>query len=517
MAGVIEFAGPFGRHLALQGKVDLTTLRLRFTDLTLAAEGPLRASLGAGRLVVDRAHLVGGGTDMQAHGAMPLPGSQATGRGDELTASGTLDLALARALFPQAAEGVGGSLALEGTWRGPTASTPRALALNVRGGEVRLDALPYPLRDVRAAIRVVADRLFIEQMEAQAGRGSLRITGGGALDPGGLPRALDLVATARSLGWRTGGAHVLADADLDLTGQIDALSLVGEVRVLDGAWNRSFPTGGGGSGSGPAGKPSALDRLALRVHVMAPEPLPVRNDLVDTRVRGDLMVLGTLAEPGALGRVEAVGGELTFQDRRLQIQEASVDFTRPDRLAPRLHFMATSTIQGYEVSMRANGEPSALVVTLNSQPPLPQGDLLALVATGQTAGQLATAGGGVATASAILLSQLARGVERGVLSRGIIDELRIQTATKGGPGVGGADGITPPDATDEGVGRLTVGKRINDRLSITYSQDLAMPGGKPPGRTVVFDYMLTDRLQLELEQQLGQQYVFSARYRVPIR
>ena len=67
---------------------------------------------------------------------------------------------------------------------------------------------------------------------------------------------------------------------------------------------------------------------------------------------------------------------------------------------------------------------------------------------------------------------------------------------------------------------LTVGKRINESLTLSYSQDLtAAQGAKNTGAgsILVFDYLLVEGVVVRLEQRLDGGFNATARYRVTFR
>jgi hypothetical protein len=85
----------------------------------------------------------------------------------------------------------------------------------------------------------------------------------------------------------------------------------------------------------------------------------------------------------------------------------------------------------------------------------------------------------------------------------MVDVLRIQ------PGLG--------QNGDMRGGQFTIGKRINEQLTVTYTQGVSLTGGTATGSIVVFDYALGDRFVLKLEQSLAGGFNGSARYRFGFR
>jgi len=237
----------------------------------------------------------------------------------------------------------------------------------------------------------------------------------------------------------------------------------------------------------------------LRVQVVSPGQFMVKNNLADGELRADLLVLGTVTRPVIVGRAEAVSGTVTLNGRTYTLQEASVDFIDPSRLKPYVHVIAGTSVQNYDVTVQANGEPKSLKLDMTSTPFLPQQDVLVLLATGQTPQQLGAGGQGISGAGTFLLNQIGKGVSQ----QGIVNVLRIQPGS-----------VNPTQASGSS---LTVGKRISDKLMVTYSQDLTAANGQTPTRLVTFEYQLTKNVVLNLQQDLNGNFDASARYQFTVR
>jgi translocation and assembly module TamB len=508
LAGKVTLAGALARPAAMTASVDLTRLRVAYRDLMLENQGPIQLRYAANKLAVQALHVKGQGTDVTARGTLGL------GVPSDFGLTGSLNLALLEKVSPKNFADAGGKAAIEASLKGTLGQPDLVGAVSIQNGELQTRNLPQAIRDMRANVRVLRDRVFLDNLRATLGyTGQVSAYGGAVLGQDFMPTSANLQFTGRDLALRTPDGSATVNADLAFSGTPDASRLDGQVRVLEAKYTKDIPlTGGLGSrhaarGGLDLGKLPFVKNLALAVQVTAPDQVVVRNNLADLELKADLAVLGTPLRPAVLGRAEAVsGGKITFQDRTYVIQEGTVDFIDRTQIKPYMHVLATTTVQTYNVDLAANGTPDQLKLDLKSSPSLPQSDVLTLLATGQTPTELAqgTGGGGGAALSSLLVGQVAKGVERGVSSQGAVDVLRIQ----------------PGSATsaNDSAGSLTVGKRINDKLMITYSQALSTSPGKSAGSQVTFDYTLTDNMVLKLQQDLsGQGFSASARYRIPVR
>ncbi|MEB3329411.1 MAG: translocation/assembly module TamB domain-containing protein [Candidatus Sericytochromatia bacterium] len=503
LAGRLEASGPWRRPRELAVKAGLDRFVLRYPELVVANQGPWRLRYDRGRLMLDAFRLVGGGTNLGVRGVVGLDTPT------NLTLEGRLDLALLEKISPRQFAGASGRAQLEGTLRGRLGSDDLSGALRLRDGELETRTLPQPIHDLSADLRVTRSRIFLDQLKAGFGpSGRLAAAGGARLGAGGALAGVTLKVDAQEVALRLPGLEAVTNADLTWAWAPGDGRLDGQVRILEGLYSQDVALTPGASRR--KARPSlALQSpfvrdTALRVQALLADGFRVRNNVLRGELRGDVLVLGTAAEPILVGRGEALDAIISFQDREFRALEATVDFIDPRVLTPYLHLTANGQIEGVEVTVRANGTPDKLRLELSSTPAMSQTDILTLIATGKTGKELGeAASGGLATASNMLLDRVAGGVARGITEQGVVDVLKVKP--------GSVDPASPGGAS------FTVGKRINEQLTVTYTQDITAAPGRPQGRVMIFDYLLTDAVVLKLEQDLGGGFNASARYRIPVR
>jgi hypothetical protein len=503
LAGRVEASGPWRRPRQLAVKAALDRFVLRYPELEVSNQGPWRLRYGQGRLALEAFHLVGGGTNLTIRGVVGLSTPS------NLSLDGRLDLALLEKLAPRQFAGASGRARLEGSLRGLLGSDDLSGALTLREGELETRALPQPIHDLAADVRVTRDRIFLDQLKAGFGpSGRLAAAGGARLDAAGALAGINLKLDAQEVALRVPGLEAVTNADLTWAWAPGDGRLDGQVRILEGLYSEDVALTPGAS-RGKARPSAALQSpfvrdTALRVQALLADGFRVRNNVLRGELGGDVLVLGTAADPILVGRGEALDAVISFQDREFRALEATVDFIDPRVLTPYLHLTANGKIEGVEVTVRANGTPDKLRLELSSTPAMSQTDILTLIATGKTGKELGeAASGGLATASNMLLDRVAGGVARGITEQGVVDVLKVKP--------GSVDPASPGGAS------FTVGKRINEQLTITYTQDITAAPGRPQGRVMIFDYLLTDAVVLKLEQDLGGGFNASARYRLPVR
>ena len=209
--------------------------------------------------------------------------------------------------------------------------------------------------------------------------------------------------------------------------------------------------------------------------------LVVRNNLADLVGSVSLQVNGPVKDPLVSGRITASSGTLNFRNDRYDITRALVDLPPQRQADPIINIQGESQIRGYRVTVGLTGPLSQPQAVISSEPALPQADVVSLITTGQLAsGDTSTSilsQSGLGTATSLLTDALINAPAQRATSR-IFGLSRFEINP-----VIGSSGSTP-------TARLTVGKRINKDLSVTYSTNVT----SDPNQILAVEYRVSDRL-----------------------
>jgi len=127
-----------------------------------------------------------------------------------------------------------------------------------------------------------------------------------------------------------------------------------------------------------------LNRTRLDVHVVTTPELQMQTAVVRLSGEADLHLRGTAAKPVLMGRADILEGQVYFNGTKYELERGEVAFTSPVTTTPVLDLQATTTVRDYDITMRLNGQPDKLRVTYRSEPPLPEADIITLLAIGRT-------------------------------------------------------------------------------------------------------------------------------------
>lgn len=265
--------------------------------------------------------------------------------------------------------------------------------LSMRGGELRLASLAFPLRNLAADLRLEGTTVRIESLVGEIGGAPVHVTG--TLEPFGPYRRVDLAVEGQSL-LLARDAHVLvrADAALVLKGSPSQLQIRGELALAEGRYRgeispleellrvgkRSAPRSSRSFALFPDGPLSGAE---FDLHLGGTHTFEYRTNLLEATLRPDLRLRGTGAFPVFEGPVYLEEASLILPSGKLRLESGLLTFRPEAGLQAELVFTAGVRVQRHDVRLSATGTLDELEVVLSSSPPLPSDDLWILLLTGQ--------------------------------------------------------------------------------------------------------------------------------------
>ena len=141
------------------------------------------------------------------------------------------------------------------------------------------------------------------------------------------------------------------------------------------------------------------------VAVKTADPFLIQGNLANGRTVLDLKLAGTGLKPWLDGsvRIEQLMTSLPFS--RLEITSGNIYFTAAKPFVPQLDIRGESTIRDYRVNVYISGDASNPQALFTSDPPLPQSEIVALIATGATTQELTGDPNALAGRAGLLVAQ----------------------------------------------------------------------------------------------------------------
>ena len=378
LAGNVKISGPLKTPKALDVDAALDTFQLKYDPYTLANQGPLTASIKHGVLRIDSFHVTGQDTDLTAHGTADIFGT----RDLNMQVKGAVNLAVLQ-LFNKdfvSSGHIDMALDADGSLDKPGLHGQVVIA---NGNLADID-FPNGLSKLNGTLEFNEDRLEIRKLSA--------ITGGGTVSLGGFltyQRGLyaDITATAKDVRVRyPAGLSSTADANLHLTGSNQQATLSGNILLTRFGLLGSLGVGssGGATIAAPPDPDSLESHILLDVHLTSAPELNFENSYATLAGQVDLRIRGSVAAPSVLGKVVITQGSAELAGTKYQLQRGQIYFSNPVRIDPIIDLDATAAVRDYDISLGVHGTLEKLNTTYRSEPPLPQADIIALLALGRT-------------------------------------------------------------------------------------------------------------------------------------
>jgi translocation and assembly module TamB len=465
LEGAITLAGPLKHPDQLRGEARLKTLAITLAGVHLTGEGGAHATLAAGRIHLDPVHVTGEDTDLHALGTLSLTGT----RQMDLAASGSINLKLAETLDPDLTASGTTTFEVEahGTMRNPGLRG----RIDVQNGAMSLEDLPNGLSQLKGTLIFNQNRLEIRELTAMTGGGLLSV-GGSLTYQHGL--YADLSVTGKGVRIRyPQGVSSLADANLRLQGLTQNLLLSGNVLITRFATSPDLDLAALAEQASTKVDTVALpdapsNHVRLDIHLLSSPQLNFQNAFAKLAGDVDLRIRGTVASPSVIGRISVTEGSAVIAGTRYELQRGEVTLTNPVRIEPTIDLTATAHVQDYDITLGLHGTLQKLSVTYRSDPPLPESDVVSLLALGHTQDQerLYTQQQEQVYASPTTDALLGGALNATVSSR--VQKLFGAGSVKVDPNYLGAFGNS--------TSRITVQEQLGRNVVLTYATDVNTTG-----------------------------------------
>jgi translocation and assembly module TamB len=349
----------------------------------LQSEGGLHATLDHSIIHLDPLHITGEETDLRAQGTLSLKDNHEL----DFAASGAINLKVAETLDPDLTASGNATFQVEA--HGPLMNPGLTGRIDFQDAALSLEDVPNGLSQLHGTLEFNQNRLEVKSLTAMSGGGQLSVAGYLAYQHG---LYADLTATAAGIRIRyPQGVSSLADASLHLQGLDNNLLLSGDVLITRFSVGSDLDI-------------AALTAEANAVETIAPPDAPSNHIRLDVRIASspqlnfqnayaklagnvDLRLRGTVASPSLLGRISITEGSGIIAGTRYELQRGDIYFTNPVRIEPSIDLNATARVEDYDITLGLRGTPEKLAVTYRSDPPLPEADVVALLALGRTESQ----------------------------------------------------------------------------------------------------------------------------------
>ena len=384
LSAKVQLSSESGILRKASGSVDISRLYLKRGDLSFDNQGPLQISMENGLTSLKNFILKGPNTLLQ------LTGQNFTDERLAIDIKGNTDLRLLQ-IFTPFLEELGGNVKVSAQVRGSLLSPNISGAATGINNFLKVKGFPHPLEKLNADVTFSQNKILINSIKGQMAGGT--VTGEGRVElkgpsdnpiyiRGRLENAtLNVPDRVRSSG----------SADVLLTGQKLPYTLSGTYQANSAYIDKEFTESSGVSEVKQSRylprfiRESNASALILDLTVDLNKNIVVNNSLMNGQIEGRLQVKGAPENPILFGRIKTdKKAKVIFKDKVFDVQSGIIDFKDPSEINPDLYISATSHINDYDITLIAQGPSKNLSITLTSIPPLPEQDIISLIALGIT-------------------------------------------------------------------------------------------------------------------------------------
>ena len=468
-AGEIAVEGNLQQPESLVVDAKFTRLEFNYANVQLENSGPIHFRSSKDELSIDAATFRGADTNFQIGGNVRFSGR----RNVSLNLNGALDLRLLSGFVPDL--DARGPAEINAAFEG-TLDRPRITGrVHIDGAQARANDFPTGLNGIRGDLIFDASRLYFENVTAQVGGGTMSASG--SVYYADRPIRFDITTHTDGVRIRyPEGMSWQALGNLRLSGTPNGGVISGRVQIARVNMSGGLETAGnliGGSQGGGSTTSSSPFLRNLQFDIEAVSTPDARMEWPNAELEADanLRVRGTWDHPILLGHIHVLSGDLFFRGSRYRVARGDVNFANPFQLNPDINVEATTTIQQYEITLNFSGPANKLSLSFRSDPPLPNNDIITLLALGQTSSESEVRSGGT-TGSSGTSSGASALLSEAISSQvgGRLEKLFGITRFRVGPGL---TEVASTGSEQNAAARITVEQQVAHNLTITYVSNVS--------------------------------------------
>lgn len=482
LSAEVDLSALTGGFWNATGEAKISNFSLSRGALALKSTAPIEVAMKNGQIRTKDLKLSGDGIFLEATDS-PTPVAKL-----DTQFKGKLDLGLIALLTPFF-EDLRGLVSFSVNLRGGDRPGEVLGSAYLEKGYLKFFDFPHPFEDIRADLLFNQKKILFNTIKAEFGAGQISGTGGmefkGRHDiPVNVSGTFEKISLNVPDKMRTTGS-----GNFTFTGNWFPFLLKGNYLISEGLMTKEF---GGEQGSGDNIRrdfylPDFLVEqdfvpLLLDLNVDFTKGVAVKNELVEGRAMGQISVKGQPTKPVLVGSITTdKETKINFRETIFEVTNSNVTFDGGDTIDPKLFLTATSRVGTYDINLLLQGTGTAPNIQLTSVPPLPEKDIISLLAFGATDQDLNSK-----------ISSNAQASQTGIaFGTGVIRNNAITSTIKQATGFDVQFSAGFDDANNSTT-KIVATRRFGQKMSLTGSRSL----GKSPETEGKVQYRLTDKFSV---------------------
>lgn len=387
ITGIFNIGGRIDSIEALT--VEGALSRIAFNSAGLKLENPreVQARIYEGRLMIDPLELEGGDSNLRLRADISL--LPAASFSAELNAG--MDVALFNPLLEGLTAGGRLDLALsaKGTLDAPIVSGRGG----VSQGYLEFKDFPLTVTDINGPFEISPNHVTAHGWKGIGNGGALDLDGDLVHDSFQIRSArVDLRAAGVPIDTPEGLQGVVGGR-IGMQGDGTEWRVTGNVRMERGFFGKTVYPGGelfgliGRPAVGQPDLPPIVRDIRLDVQLETVDALVIENNLAELEMSGNMRLTGTPGMPLLTGGISNRSiGEITFGERRFEVETVAVDYSEAPPMEGRLNLTGHTRMKhlydDLDITLTLTGPLNRLEYNLDSIPARSQGELASLLITG---------------------------------------------------------------------------------------------------------------------------------------
>ena len=381
----IDISSPSGGFWNSSGQIAIQKFRIEREHLQATHENPIYFIFKKGKIDIENFSLKG------KESFLNISGKSVSKNNFNIQFNGKTDLRLLQ-IFTPFAEEIGGPLSVSFNTKGPFSQPEILGSAFVDNGYIKLHSLIDTFKDVRADLLFSQKKIIVNSLKARLkdgpvwGEGDIQIN-----KYGHVPINLNLHAENTTLEVPQ-GIESTGNGKLKISGQWFPYLLSGDYTIYKGLVTDRFLQSTEKQKSQLSRNqflPQALNKntssFNLDLKVKTKNPILIKTELLKGNSQGQLHISGNSENPKLKGSLKLDSNSvLLFRDNEFEIINGQMSFKNKMPIDPDIDLEAKSRLKDYIIDLEAQGPISDPLVTLRSDPELPEQDIVSLLAFGVT-------------------------------------------------------------------------------------------------------------------------------------